>query len=50
MYKEIAGYNGRYTIDDKGNIYSKNRLMKPFKINSGYLVIKLTNRGNPNII
>lgn len=45
MYKEISGYNGRYTIDDEGNIYSKNKRMRPFKINSGYLGIKLTNKG-----
>lgn len=46
MRKEITGYNGRYTIDELGNIYSKGIKMSPFKINSGYLAIKLRNRDN----
>ena len=45
MIKTIIGYNGRYTIDDEGNIYSRNKKMHPFKINSGYLAIKLRNKG-----
>lgn len=45
MIKEIQGYNGRYTIDENGNIYSKGKLMSPYKINSGYLAIKLRNEG-----
>lgn len=45
MKKEIVGYNGRYTIDDSGNIYSNNIKMHPYKINSGYLAIKLRNKG-----
>ena len=45
MIKEIKSYNGRYTIDDLGNIYSKGVKMHPFKINSGYLAIKLRNNG-----
>lgn len=45
MEKEIIGYNGRYTIDDKGNIYSNKIKMSPYKINSGYLAIKLRNKG-----
>lgn len=45
MVKEIIGYNGRYTIDDNGNIYSNKIKMSPFKINSGYLAIKLRNKG-----
>ena len=45
MIKVIEGYNERYTIDDIGNIYSKGNKMSPYKINSGYLAIKLRNRG-----
>ena len=45
MLKEILGYNGRYTIDDEGNIYSKGKLMSPYIINSGYKAIKLRNKG-----
>lgn len=45
MIKTIEGFNGRYTIDDNGNIYSKGKLMHPYKINSGYLAIKLRNKG-----
>ena len=45
MRKEIIGYNGRYTIDSNGNIYSNNIKMSPYKINSGYLAIKLRNNG-----
>lgn len=44
MIKEIVGYNGRYTIDENGNVYSKGIKMKPYKINSGYLSIKLQNK------
>ena len=45
MRKEIIGYNDRYTIDNEGNIYSNNIKMSPYKINSGYLAIKLRNKG-----
>lgn len=45
MRKEIAGYNGKYTIDECGNVYSNNVKMSPYKINSGYLAIKLRNKG-----
>lgn len=41
MQKVIKDYDGRYTIDEFGNIYSKGKKMSPFKINSGYLAIKL---------
>lgn len=45
MIKVIKGYNERYTIDEYGNIYSKGNKMSPYKINSGYLCIKLRNKG-----
>lgn len=45
MRKVIEGFNGRYEIEDNGNIYSNGNLMKPYVINSGYLAIKLQNKG-----
>lgn len=45
MIKEIAGYNGRYTINDLGEVFSNGKKMRPYKINSGYLAIKLRNKG-----
>lgn len=45
MLKTIEGFNNRYAIDDFGNIYSKGKLMRPYLINSGYLAIKLWNKG-----
>lgn len=45
MKKEIKGFNGRYIVEDNGNIYSNGRLMKPYVINSGYLAIKLQYKG-----
>lgn len=41
MVRDIKDYEGKYTIDDEGNVYSKGKFMKPYKINSGYLVINL---------
>lgn len=45
MEKIIKGYNGKYTIDEEGNVYSNSKLMHPYKINSGYYSIKLRNKG-----
>ena len=45
MIKTIKNFNGRYTIDEYGNVYSKGTIMSPYKINSGYLAIKLRNKG-----
>lgn len=45
MQKEIEGFEGRYTIDDTGNVYSNGKLMKPYVINSGYKAIKLQYKG-----
>lgn len=45
MEKIIEGYNGRYTIDQNGNVFSNGKKMSPYKINSGYLCIKLRNHG-----
>lgn len=45
MIKTIVGYEGRYEIDDLGNIYSNGKLMKTYKINSGYKAIKLQYKG-----
>lgn len=45
MKKQIEGFGGRYAIDDSGNVYSNGKLMKPYKINSGYLAIILQYAG-----
>lgn len=45
MKKIIDGYNGRYSIDTEGNVYSNNKRMSPYKINSGYLAIKFRYKG-----
>lgn len=45
MIKEIKNFNGRYAIDDSGNVYSNGRKMKPYLLNSGYLAIKLQLKG-----
>lgn len=45
MIKEILNFEGRYTIDENGNIYSNGKKMKPYIINSGYLAIKLQYKG-----
>lgn len=45
MEKQIKGFCGRYTIDNDGNVYSNGKKMKPYKINSGYLAIKLQYKG-----
>lgn len=45
MRKTIKGYNNRYSIDEYGNVYSNENKMHPYKINSGYLAIKLRNKG-----
>lgn len=39
----IKGYEGLYTIDRKGNVYSfyKNRVLKPAPTNWGYLTVQL---------
>ena len=43
--KEINGYNGKYFIDEYGNIYNRKGIIKSYMINSGYLAIKLQNKG-----
>lgn len=48
MIKVIEGYDGRYSVDDEGNIYSNGVKMTPYKINSGYLAIKLQYKGKRN--
>ena len=47
-WKEIKGTDGKYFVSNYGRVksyvkYSDGRLLKPFKINSGYLSIDLGN-------
>lgn len=48
IWKDIAGYEGRYQVSNKGNVKSlhyrghdEERIMKPVKHHSGYLIIQL---------
>lgn len=50
--KEVFGYEGLYSIDENGNVYSKrswrgvkNRILKPSKNEYGYLRVFLTKNG-----
>jgi hypothetical protein len=51
--KDVFGYEGLYSIDEKGNVYSKrswrgvkNRILIPSKNEYGYLRVFLTKNGN----
>lgn len=43
---DIPSYNGKYKIDDLGNVYSKakGRLLKPYKSMRGYMVLTLNKK------
>ena len=43
IWKDIDGYEGRYRISNKGNIYSylSKKIMKPSLSSTGYLHIQL---------
>ena len=45
MVKEIKDFNGRYTISSNGIVYSNNKQMSPYLLNSGYYAIKLQLKG-----
>lgn len=45
MKKFIKGYNKVYSIDDQGNVYRYDKLMKPCDNGTGYLQIKLRKNG-----
>lgn len=45
MRKIIRGFDGRYEIEEDGTIYSNNKVLKPYIINSGYLSVKLQYKG-----
>lgn len=47
MWKPIKGYEDRYEVSDIGEVFSlrSNRLIRPIKINSGYLSYRLTVKG-----
>lgn len=62
MWKEIPGFEGRYEVNEHGEVYSKNRtcitrrgsrytikgrILKPNKIKNGYLVVYLS-KNNTN--
>ena len=38
MKKEIPTFDGRYFCDISGNIYNKNKMMKPFKTSEYYRI------------
>jgi hypothetical protein len=42
VWRDIPGYEGRYQVSDLGNVRNRyGRVMRPQKINSGYLVVHL---------
>lgn len=43
--KEIEGFEGRYTIDTDGNIFSKSKKMNQTKDKDGYMAIGLSMNG-----
>ena len=49
-WKPIAGYEGLYEVSDLGRIkslkYGKEKIMKPQKINNGYLLVELYKDGH----
>ena len=56
MWKDICWADGNYSVSDNGQIKSNNRyapdgrklkgkILKPYKINSGYLVVDLMLQG-----
>lgn len=46
IYKEIEDTQGYYLIGSDGTIKNRNRVLKTYIINSGYVAIKLTAGGN----
>ena len=44
MKKEIPRFEGKYFCDISGNIYNKNKQLKPFKGNGGYYRISLNKK------
>jgi hypothetical protein len=46
---DIPNYNGKYEIDEFGNVYSKakGRLLKPSKSVKGYMVLNLNKKSRP---
>lgn len=41
QWKDIPGYEGRYQVSDLGRVRGQRGILKPQKINSGYLVVHL---------
>lgn len=48
-WKTIAGYEGLYEVSDQGRVkslkYGKEKILKPGKISSGYLIVNLCKDG-----
>lgn len=48
-WKAIAGYEGLYEVSDQGRVkslkYGKEKILKPGKISSGYLIVNLCKNG-----
>jgi len=47
MYKEIRGFEGRYSVDEDGNVFSHRRdiKLKPRLVSGGYLGVRLDGKG-----
>ena len=50
IWKNIPGYEGRYQINEIGEVYSliTNKILKPVKNNNGYLWVNLCKNGKVN--
>ena len=50
IFKDIKGYEGRYQISNYGRVksllFNKEKILKPYKSNSGYLIIHLRKNNN----
>lgn len=48
IYKDIKGYEGKYSVSNKGNIYSYHKKSKlKFGLNGNYLQVALWNKNKP---
>lgn len=52
MIKEVKGYEGLYTIDEKGNVFSirNNKNIKHIKLKSGYVYVHLCKNGTGQLV
>ena len=43
IWKEIKEFNGKYLVSDLGNVKNReNKIIKPYKVNKGYLLVRLS--------